>query len=63
MDIVISDVAVGHASVDIVVADPARRDLLERVAPQHLIATTYAEKEGNPLWGSRCRKEICALYS
>ena len=29
VDIVISDAAVGHTLVDIVVADPSRRDLVE----------------------------------
>ena len=36
----ISDAAVGHTLVDIVVADPTRRDLVERAARQDLVAAT-----------------------
>ena len=42
--IVISDAAVGHTLVDILVADPTRRDLVERAARQDLVATTNAER-------------------
>ena len=38
MDIVISDAAVGHTLVEIVVADPTRRDLVERAARQDLVS-------------------------
>ena len=41
--IVISDAAMGHTSVDIVVADPTRRDLVERAARDDLVAATHAE--------------------
>ena len=44
MDIVISDAAVGHTLVDIVVANPTRRDLVERAARQDLVAATDAER-------------------
>ena len=44
MDIVISDAAVGHTLVDIVVADPTRRDLVERAAGQDLVTATDAER-------------------
>ena len=40
----ISDAAVGHTLVDIVVADPTRRDLVERAARQDLVAATDAER-------------------
>ena len=44
VDIVISDAVVGHTLVDIVVADPTRRDLVERAARQDLVAATNAER-------------------
>ena len=44
MDIVISDAAVGHTLVDIVVVDPTRRDFVERAARQDLVAATDAER-------------------
>ena len=44
LDIVISDAAVGHTLVDIVVADPTRRDLVERAVRRHLTAVTDAER-------------------
>ena len=44
VDIVISDAAVGHTLVDVVFADPTRRDLVERVARQDLIAATSAKR-------------------
>ena len=40
----ISDAAVGHTMVVIVVADPTRRDLVERVARHALVAATDAER-------------------
>ena len=43
-DIVISGAAMGHTLVDSVVADPTRRDLVERAASQDLIAATNAER-------------------
>ena len=42
--IVILDAAVGHTSVDIVVADPTRRDLVERAARHDLVAATDVER-------------------
>ena len=44
VDIVISDAAVGHTLVDIVVAIPTRRDLVERAARHDLVAATNAER-------------------
>ena len=44
VDIVISDAIVGLTLVDIVVADPTRRDLVERAARQDLVAATTAER-------------------
>ena len=40
----ISDAAVGHTLDDIVVADPTRRDLVERASRQDLVAAIYAER-------------------
>ena len=40
----ISGAAVGHTLVDIVVANPTRRDLVERAARHDLIAVTNAEQ-------------------
>ena len=42
MDIVISNATAGHTLVDIVVADPTRRDLVERAGGQELVATRDA---------------------
>ena len=39
----ILDAAVGHTLVDIVVANPTRRDLVERAARQDLVTATDAE--------------------
>ena len=44
VDIVISDAAVGHTLVDVVVADPTCRDSVERAARHDLIAATDAER-------------------
>ena len=44
VDIVISDGAVEHTLVDIVVADPTCRDLVERAARHDLVAATDAER-------------------
>ena len=41
VDIVISNAAVGHTLVDIVVTYPSRRDLVERAARQDLVAATH----------------------
>ena len=43
MDIVISDDATGHTLVDIIVADPASCESVERAARQDLVAATDAE--------------------
>ena len=44
VDIVISDAAMGHTLVDIVVADPTRRDLVQRTARHDIVAATVAER-------------------
>ena len=44
VDIVISDAAVEHTLVDIVVADSTRRDLVERATRQDLAAAKDAEQ-------------------
>ena len=44
VDIVISDATVGRTLVDIVVADPTLRDLVERPARHDLAAATDAER-------------------
>ena len=44
VDIVISDAAVGRTLVDIVVADPTRRDLVERAARHDLVAPINAKR-------------------
>ena len=44
VDIAISDATVGQTLVDIVVADPTRRYLVERAAIHDLVAATYAER-------------------
>ena len=41
----ISDAPVGHTLVDIVVANPTCRDLVERTARQELVAATDAERK------------------
>ena len=44
VDIVVSDVTLGHTLVDIVVAYPTRRNLVERAARHDLVAATDAER-------------------
>ena len=44
VEIVISDAAVGHTLVDITVANPTRRDLVERAARHVLVAATDVER-------------------
>ena len=44
VEIVISDAAVGHTLVDIVVVDPTRRDLVERATRLDLVTATDAER-------------------
>ena len=44
VNIVISDAAVGHTLIDIVVAHPTRRDLVERTARHDLVHATDAER-------------------
>ena len=49
----ISDAAAGHTLVDIIVAEPTRRDLVERAARHDLVAATDAERRKETLSGSR----------
>ena len=44
VNIVISEAAVGHSLIDIVVADPTHRDLVERVARHDLVAARDAKR-------------------
>ena len=44
MDDMISDAVAGHTLVDIVVANPTCRDLVERRARQDLVAATDASR-------------------
>ena len=44
MDIVISDLVEGHILVDVVIADPTRRDLVDRAACRGLVAAEDAER-------------------
>ena len=49
--IVISDVGAGHTLVDIVVADPTRRDLVERAARHDLVAAMIRSEGRKPTIG------------
>ena len=53
MDIVISDAAVGHTLIDIVIADPTRGDFVDRAARMDLVAATEAEKCKERHYGDR----------
>ena len=44
VDIVISDLVEGHILVDVVIADPTRRDLVDRAACRGLVAAEDAER-------------------
>ena len=61
--IVISDVAVGHTLVDIVVADPTRRDLVERVARHYLVAATDAERRNETYYRGRAAGTKCVPFA
>ena len=59
VDISISDVAVGHTLVDIVVADPTCRDLVERAVGQDLVVATHAKRRKETHYRNRStRKKI-----
>ena len=49
----ISDAAVGHTLIDIVVADPPRGDLVERAARIDLVAATDAERREEAKYRNR----------
>ena len=60
VDILISDAAVGHTLGDFVVADPTRRDLVERAARQDIVATTDAGEGMKPTIGiAKLRRNLC----
>ena len=62
MGIVISDAAAGHTLVDIVVADLARHDFVERAARQNLVAARLLMRsEGwKPAIGiAHLRRNLC----
>ena len=63
VDIVISDAAVGHTLVDIVVADPTRRDLVERAARQDLVAATDAERRKETHYQDRAARTIFVPFA
>ena len=63
MDIVISDAAMGHTLVDIVVADPTRRDLVERAARQDLVAATDAERRKETHYQDRAARTIFVPFA
>ena len=49
----ISDATMGHTLVEIVVADPTRRDLVERAAIQDLVAATDVKRRKEPHYRDR----------
>ena len=57
VDIVISDAAVGHTLVDIVVADPTRRDLVERAARHDLVAARDVQRRKETHYRDRAPKK------
>ena len=62
VDIAISDAAVGHTLVDIVDADPTRRDLVERAARHDLVAATDAERRKETHYRDRASRTKFLLY-
>ena len=58
----ISDAAVGHTLVDIVVADPTRRDLLEHAAGQDLVVATNAERRKETHYRDRAARTKFAPF-
>ena len=63
VDIVISDIAVGHTLVDIVVAYPTRRDLVEGAARQDLVVTTDGERRTETHYRDRAAKTKFVLLA
>ena len=63
VDIVISDAAVGHTLVDIVVADPTRRDLVERTTRQDLVAATDAVRRKETHYRDRAAETKFASFA
>ena len=57
--IVILDAAVGHTLVDIAVADPTRRDIVERAARRDLVVATNAERRKETHYRDRASGTIC----
>ena len=56
VDIVISDVAVGHTLVDIFVAHPTRRDSVEGATRQDLVAATDAKRRKETHYDDRAAR-------
>ena len=63
VDIVISETAVGHTLVDIVVADPTRRDLVERTTRHDLVAATDAERRRETHYRDRGAGTKCVPFA
>ena len=63
MDVVISDAAVGHTLVDIDVADPTRRDLVERSARHDLTAAPDAERRKQAHYRDRAAGTIFVPFA
>ena len=59
VDIVIANATAWHALVDIVVADPTRRDLVERVAELDVNAATNAERMKETHYRDRSPRTEC----
>ena len=57
VDIVVSDAAAGHTLVDIIVADPTLRDLVERAAVRSSATYFYIIKD-NSLVGQSCHSRL-----
>ena len=61
--IVISDAEVGHTLVNIVVADPTSRDLVERAARHDLVAATDAERRKEAHYRDRIAWTKCVPFA
>ena len=59
----ISDAAVGHTLVDIVVVDPTRRDLVERAARHDLVAATDVERRKEAHYRDRAAGTIFVPFA
>ena len=61
--IVISDAAVGHTLVDIVVNDPSRRHLVESAARQDLSTATHAERRKETHYRDRASRTKFVFFA